>query len=218
MTRSAFDPTFEDLARTLPVFPLVGALLLPGGRLPLNIFEPRYLNMVRDALAGEGLIGMVQPSDDSAELGSAPIYDTGCVGRLTAFSETDDGRYLITLTGLIRFEVVRELPLMNGYRRIVPDYDRFRGDLDGDEDVIDRPGLLAALKAYFHCNDIDGDWQAIEKAPDEDLVTSLAMLCPFEPNEKQALLEAMTLSERAETMTTILRMSCHEPDGDAARH
>ncbi len=218
MTRSTLDPNFDDLPRTLPVFPLQGALLLPGGRLPLNIFEPRYLNMVRDALAGDRLIGMVQPCVESEEQGSAEIYRTGCAGRITAFNETDDGRYLITLSGLIRFAVASELPAVHGYRRVVPDFTKFRGDLDEDPSEIDRAKLLQALSAYFDCNGIQGDWDAIEETPDERLVTSLAMVCPFEPPEKQALLEAATLPERAETMTTILRMSAHDSDDEPARH
>lgn len=218
MTRSAFDPSFDDLPGSLPVFPLEGALLLPGGRLPLNIFEPRYLNMVQDALAGDRLIGMVQPCDQGDEPGSTEIYQTGCAGRISAFNETDDGRYLITLSGLIRFAVASELPTVRGYRRVVPDYQGFRGDLDEDGGEIDRGRLLEALGAYFDSNGIEGDWDAIEETPDERLVTSLAMVCPFEPPEKQALLEARTLPERAETMTTILQMSVHDPKSESARH
>ncbi len=218
MTRSPFDPRYGELPDSLPVFPLEGALLLPGGRLPLRIFEPRYLNMVQDTLAGGRLIGMVQPCELGEEQGSAPFYQTGCAGRLTAFNETDEAHYLITLCGLIRFTVERELPLVRGYRRVAPDFSRFRGDLDEDDGEIDRGRLLDALSAYFESNGIEGDWDAIEETPDERLVTSLAMICPFEPPEKQALLEALTLPERAETMTTILQMSAHEADGDAARH
>lgn len=216
MSRSPFDPRFEELPEILPVFPLEGALLLPGGRLPLNIFEPRYLKMVADALAGPRLIGMVQPRDDTAEEGSAPIYELGCAGRITDFSETDDNRYLITLTGLIRFAVGEELASESGYRRVRPDFARFRADLDEDEGLIDRERLLHALGSYFTNNGIEGDWDAIRKTPDERLVTSLAMICPFEPPEKQALLEATTLLDRAETMTAIMEMSNHGPNGATA--
>ena len=218
MSRSPFDPRYEALPTTLPIFPLPGALLLPGGRLPLNIFEPRYLNMVRDAIAGERLIGMVQPNRESDDPGSAETYRTGCAGRIVAFSETEDGRYLITLAGLIRFDAASELPLEQGYRRVVPDYERFRDDLSEDSDDIDRESLLEALRAYFEVSGLDSDWSAVEKAPDESLVTSLAMACPFDPPEKQALLEAMTLSERAETLITILRMSVLESDRSSPRH
>ncbi len=215
MTRSPFDPDFEDLPEVLPVFPLEGVLLLPGGRLPLNIFEPRYLAMVRDAIAGTRLIGMVQPSDDGPEQGSAAVYRTGCAGRIVAFEETSDGRNLITLNGLIRFDIESELPLLKGYRRVAAVYERFRADLEGDGGAIDRESLLSALGSYFDSAGIQSDWRTIEDAPDEQLVTSLAMACPFEPSEKQALLEARTLPERAETMTAILKMSAHGPEGTA---
>jgi Lon protease-like protein len=218
MSRSPFDPRYENLPASLPIFPLPGALLLPGGRLPLNIFEPRYLNMVRDAIAGERLIGMIQPNQDSDDPGSAETYRTGCAGRIVAFSETEDHRYLITLAGLIRFDVASELPLEQGYRRVAPNYERFRDDLGEDTDDIDRESLLEALRAYFEVSGLDSDWSAVEKAPDESLVTSLAMACPFDPPEKQALLEAMTLSERAETLITILRMSVLESDQNMPRH
>ena len=211
MSRSVFDPPFDSLPATLPIFPLTGALLLPGGRLPLNIFEPRYLAMVRDALAADRLIGMVQPREESSE--SPEIYGIGCVGRLVAFSETDDGRYLITLQGLIRFAWQEELALEKGYRRVVPLYDRFVADLQEDEAEIDRPELLSALRSYFEATGIDGDWDAIEQAPNEHLVTSLSMGCPFAPPEKQALLEAVTLGERSEVITTILKMSAHAARG-----
>jgi Lon protease-like protein len=191
---------------------------LPGGRLPLNVFEPRYLNMVRDAIAGERLIGMIQPSQDSEDPGAAETYRTGCTGRIVAFSETEDRRYLITLAGLIRFDIADELPLEQGYRRVTPDFERFRDGLSEDTDDIDRESLLEALRAYFEVSGLDSDWSAVEKAPDESLVTSLAMACPFDPPEKQALLEAMTLSERAETLITILRMSVLESDQNMPRH
>lgn len=218
MTRSIFDPDFDELPKAVSVFPLQGALLLPGGRLPLRIFEPRYLNMVEDALAGHRMIGMVQPCEECEEQGSANVYRTGCLGRISAFNETDEGHYLITLSGLIRFAIDNELPLHRGYRRVVPSYQRYRGDLDEDKGCIDRTGLLDALSCYFETNGIEGDWDAIEQTPDEKLVTSLAMICPFEPPEKQALLEAMTLPERAATMTTILQMAAHERDTEVPRH
>jgi len=218
MSRSPFDPRFEALPASLPIFPLPGALLLPGGRMPLNIFEPRYLNMVRDAIAGTRLIGMIQPNQESEDPGTAETYRTGCAGRIVAFSEAEDGRYLITLAGLIRFDITSELPLEEGYRRVVPNFERFRDDLSEDSDDVDRESLLEALREYFEVSGLDGDWSAVEKAADESLVTSLAMACPFDPPEKQALLEAMTLSERAETLITILRMSILESDRSMPRH
>ena len=228
MKRGVFDPDFERLPLVLPIFPLTGALLLPGGQLPLNVFEPRYVAMVRDALGGDRLIGMIQPSgmedagtvDDRRlrDTGAAKVYDTGCTGRITAFSETEDGRYLITLTGLIRFDVGKELPELNGYRRIVPDFSRFRRDLESDLAEIDRQGFLKTLDGYMEAAGIEGDWSAIEDAETESLVTSLAMLCPFGPPEKQALLEAMTLPERVETMTAIMEMAMHDRQSDGPRH
>jgi hypothetical protein len=214
MGRSLFDPGYAGLPDRLPIFPLPGALLLPGGRLPLNIFEPRYLAMTRRALAGPRLIGMIQPRDDSSfETGLRPVYPVGCAGRLVAFSETDDGRYLITLAGLIRFRVAQELVRdEEGFRWIEPDYAPYRGDLAPDGGGFDRAALLHALKVYFKRHGLEADWQAVEKADDERLVTSLAMLCPFDPSEKQVLLEAKDLSQRAQAMTTILEMAAHQPE------
>ena len=158
---------------------------------------------------------MVQPC---AEGGEAPeVYRTGCAGRLISFSETEDGRYLITLQGLIRFEAAEELAPEHGYRRVVPDYGRYAGDLDEEEAEIDRGGLMAALRNYFEATGLSGDWDAIEQAPNERLVTTLAMSCPFEPPEKQALLEAMTLAERSRIITTMLEMAAHAaPDSGAS--
>ncbi len=218
MSQGAFRPGFRDLPPVIPIFPLAGALLLPGGRLPLNIFEPRYLAMVRDALAGERMIGMIQPREEAADVGAARVYGTGCLGRIAAFSETDDGRYLITLTGIVRFDVERELPPIEGYRRVAVDYARFRADLEEPRSEIDRGRFLDTLGCYFDAAGIEANWTAIEETEDAALVTSLAMLCPFAASEKQALLEAMTLPERARTMTTIMELAMHAPDGEGVRH
>jgi hypothetical protein len=212
MSRTAFDPAFEDLPRVLPIFPLEGVLLLPGGRLPLNIFEPRYLAMFDDALASHRLIGMIQPCEDGRGEAAPKVYETGCVGRITSFTETDDGRYLVTLSGLIRFDVARELP-SNSYRQVEPDYARFEKDLEEDCSTIDRDHLMKVLGAYFEVNAIEGDWEAIEQTGDERLVTSLAMICPLGAPEKQALLESMTLTERAEALTAIMEMATHDSGG-----
>jgi Lon protease-like protein len=204
----------------LPIFPLLGVLLLPRGRLPLNIFEPRYLAMTRDALGGERLIGMVQPSDpgslgvESPGIGAMnpPVYPIGCAGRITQFSETDDGRYLLTLTGVSRFRIVEELPLVSGYRRVVPDWLPFAHDRDRPDDPgFDRARLIRGLKSYFSGREISADWEAIEKAPAEHLVTSIAMACPFAPSEKQALLEAADPDERARLLTTLVEMAALKP-------
>lgn len=220
MSASAFDPSFEQLPEALPIFPLAGALVLPRGQLPLNIFEPRYLAMVQAALAGDRSIGMIQPNQlsDTQESVSPPLYQTGCVGRITAFSETDDGRLLITLKGVIRFEIAQELPLRDGYRRVIPDYRPYRSDLDEDDGQIDREALFGALGRYLDKTGMEGDWSALKEAADESLVTWLAMGCPFEPREKQALLEAVTLSDRAETMLAILRMASLDPESGSAHH
>ena len=213
MGRSVFDPRYEELPDRLPVFPLPGALLLPGGRLPLNIFEPRYLAMIDAALKGARLIGMIQPQEaPETETGSRPLYEVGCAGRIVAFSEADDGRYLVTLAGLARFRVAEELAKDgNGFRWVRPDFAPFRRDLEDEaEALVDGETLLAALRAYFERFGLKTDWAAIEKAPNAKLVTSLAMLCPFEPSEKQALLEAGSLTLRAEAMTTILQLAVHD--------
>jgi Lon protease-like protein len=207
MGENRFDPSFDELPQTLPIFPLAGVLLLPHGRLPLNIFEPRYLAMTRDALGGARLIGMIQPRDPDANGEAPPVYPTGCAGRIISFAETEDGRYLITLKGTIRFAVTAELPLVSGYRLVVPEFSRYRADLQPDKGRIDRERLLGALKAYFTAQGFTVDWKAVESADDARLVTSLAMICPFDPREKQALLEAPDLPERARTMTALLEMA-----------
>ena len=205
------------MVRTLPIFPLPGALLLPGGHLPLNIFEPRYIDMFDAALAGERMIGMVQPNSEATEPGSASVYRTGCVGRITNFNETTDGRYEVTLLGLIRFDIAEELP-PRSYRLVRADYGRFAPDLEDDHAEIDRARLLAALKTYFHAKTIQSDWQAIEEAENDRLVTALAMLCPLDPWEKQLLLEAETLEKRAEVLTAILEMAIRGDDEEVLRH
>jgi uncharacterized protein len=205
------------LPQILPIFPLTGVLLLPRGRLPLNIFEPRYLAMTRDALGGERLIGMVQPSDpqqDNRGGGAAnpPVYPTGCAGRITAFAETDDGRYMITLTGVSRFRIRDELPLLSGYRRVVPDWQPFAQDLDAPSATgFDRERFIRGLKEFFAQRQITADWEAIDKAAGEHLITSLAMLCPFAPSEKQALLEAADLDERARLLIALVEMAAIKP-------
>lgn len=211
-----FDPAFEDLPVELPIFPLTGVLLLPGGRLPLNIFEPRYLNMASSALAGDRMVGMIQPTGDNE--GAQPaVYRTGCAGRLTSFSETEDGRYLVTLSGYVRFDIDRELPLRDGFRTIVPDWTPYREDLaENDSRSIDRDRMLRALRGYFTANQVDANWEAIKDTPTDSLVNALAMMCPFQPSEKQALLEAVTLVERADVMVALLEMSLAANDDTAS--
>jgi Lon protease-like protein len=211
------------LPAILPVFPLTGVLLLPRGRLPLNIFEPRYLAMTRDALAGERLIGMVQPSDPMVTGANPPVYPIGCAGRITSFAETDDGRFLITLTGISRFRISEELPLLEGYRRIVPEWADFARDLESEEETgFDRERLIRGLRTLFQQHQISADWDAITSVPVDRLVTSIAMMCPFEPSEKQALLEASDLDDRARLLTAIVEMAVlNRPSGGigaGARH
>jgi Lon protease-like protein len=209
MSRSPFDPIFEDLPETIPIFPLSGALLLPGSKLPLNIFEPRYLAMIRDTLAGPRVIGMVQPRDPEEESGTGAVYEIGCAGRIIEFSESDDGRYLITLSGLLRFTIAEELAPRHGYRQVRPDWQPFAADFGGDEpkDAIERGRLLATVRRYFAALELSADWEAIDGADSVDLVTTLAIVCPFEPREKQALLEAVSLADRGETLMAIMDMA-----------
>ncbi len=219
--RGPFDPGIEDLPTRLAVFPLTGVLLLPRGRLPLNIFEPRYLAMTRHALGQGGMIGMIQPQEGAGDAGDPPLYRTGCMGRIVEFRETEDGRYLLTLAGCARFDVAAEPPRTELFRICVPDWSRFHGDLDEAEPAIERERLTEALKPYFRRHGIAADLAAIAGAPAERLVTSLAMLCPFAPSEKQALLEAADGSARATLLITLLEMAAFagdDRDGDSARH
>ncbi|MGQ9370862.1 LON peptidase substrate-binding domain-containing protein [Azospirillum sp. ST 5-10] len=227
MSRSPFDPTLDRLPDTLAVFPLPGVMLLPRCPLRLNIFEPRYLAMVEDAMAGDRLIGMIQPTDPASRAHDPALYGTGGAGRITAFSQTGDGRYLITLTGLCRFKVARELDGVRGYRRVVPAWNGFAADLAaGDAEArgtgaFDRPRLLAGLRRYLAAQGIAVDRAAIESTPDERLVNSLAMICPFAPSEKQALLEAPGLAERARLLIALIEMAIldgHDGDCAAQRH
>lgn len=202
------DPFFNarDLPQVLAVFPLEGALLLPHASRPLNIFEPRYLNMIDDAMAAERIIGMVQPQGGARE---RPILaPVGCAGRITAFSETGDGRYLITLTGLARFRVGEELPASTPYRRVRADFGPFELDLSplgraGDDD---RDTLLEPLKRYLDQRGMRIDWDTVQTAPIEPLVNSLAMALPFGPPELQALLEAQTGDERRQMLIALLQI------------
>ena len=207
MKHGPFLPRFEDLPQTLPIFPLSGVLLLPRGKLPLNIFEPRYLAMTEDAIKSDRLIGMVQPMEEGAAGDQPPVFPTGCAGRITQFAETEDGRYLITLTGICRFRIERELPLFCGYRRVAPDFSSFRADFEPEQVRLDRARLLSALKVYLKLQQLSADWESIQGAPDERLITSLAMICPFSCREKQALLETSCLAERARVLTALLEMA-----------
>jgi len=201
--------TNGTMPETIPIFPLPGALLLPGGQLPLNIFEPRYLRMIDDALARHRMIGMIQPRETAAEGAKPPLYEIGCVGRLTSFAESDDGRYVITLTGMRRFKVSEELSVDTPYRQVAADWAEFAGDgtPDPSADLIDRDRLLGAMELYLDAEGLKTDWDAVEEAPSEALIVSLAMGCPFAGNEKQALLEAGDMVTRAECLIALMEMS-----------
>lgn len=206
-----------DLPDTIPVFPLPGALLLPRARLPLHIFEPRYLAMLDDALkTSHRLIGMVQPRD-VPDGNAARLHSIGCAGRLTQFSETEDGRYMITLTGVSRFRIARELPDgFTPYRRVEVNWDGFARDLGGAEKDagFNREGFLHLLERYFAAQQLSTDWNSMKEAEDELLINSLSMLCPFNPEDKQALLEAPSLVTRRETLVTLIEFAMRGGNGE----
>ncbi|WP_374575201.1 LON peptidase substrate-binding domain-containing protein [Phenylobacterium sp.] len=197
-----------DLPQAIPIFPLDGAVLLPGGELPLQIFEPRYLNMVDDAMAGDRMIGMIQ-TRPGGERARPNLAGVGCAGRITSFAETADGRYLITLTGVCRFQAGDELPVRTPYRQVRARFEPYDRDLATDEPVpegLDRERFARALKRYLNRREMDIDWETAAEAPLEALVTSLAMGLPFDPTEKQALLEAKSLAERFAALTALLEI------------
>jgi uncharacterized protein len=211
----------SDLPETIPVFPLGGALLFPRGQLPLNIFEPRYLNMVDDALAGNRLIGMIQP-DGTGDPEKPGLSRVGCVGKLTAFAETDDGRYLITLTGICRFGVAREYAVKTPYRQVTANWADFADDLKPQRSFegFDREPLMSALRDYLERNNLNADWSSIDEAQAEQLVNALAALSPFMPIEKQALLEAPTVQARSNVLIALMEMdqgSRDQSDDDEER-
>ncbi|CAK0777591.1 Peptidase S16 [Azospirillaceae bacterium] len=208
MTKSLLLFRPETLPELLPLFPLPGVILLPRRRLPLSIFEPRYIAMVEDALAGQRIIGMIQPTG-LKPIDAPPLYRVGGAGRITAFEETPDGRFVITLTGLCRFAVVSESPEQRGYRCAVPDWSSFQDDFEQESDVVglDRPRLISSLRVYFREQGMAANWEAIEETPDEPLISCLAMICPFDAGEKQALLEAPSMVERFQLLLALLEMA-----------
>jgi Lon protease-like protein len=200
--------SLEDLPRSIPVFPLSGVLVLPRGQLPLNIFEPRYLAMVDAALSGSRLIGMIQPTEPEEKVLRPNLSAIGCAGRITGFRETEDNRYLLTLSGICRFRVVEEIPSGAAFREVKADFQPFLGDLvSAPENNFPRERVLDALKDYLSRRDLKADWRSVMTAPPETLVNALAMLCPFEPAEKQALLEAVSFEERIGTLIALLEMA-----------
>jgi uncharacterized protein len=200
-----------DLPRSVPVFPLAGALLLPSGQLPLNIFEPRYLAMVDTALRSDRLIGMIQPALDASENEDLPaLCEVGCLGRIVQFAETGDGRYAIVLSGITRFRVVEELSATAAlFRQVTISLDGF-SDLSeprGGEDDVDRTSLLRTFRDYLAANDLDADWDSVNSASNAGLVTALSMMSPWGPPEKQALLECPDHATRARTLIAITEMA-----------
>ena len=208
-------PSTKPLPETIPVFPLPGALLLPRARLPLHLFEPRYLAMLEDSLkTPDRLIGMVQPRTvPNGE--PSRLHTIGCAGRVTAFSETEDGRYMITLTGVSRFRIVDEVePGRTPFRRMKVNWEGFprdRGPVERDPGL-ERPGFLDLLHRYFTASRLSSEWDSLKQAEDELLINALSMLCPFNPEEKQALLEAPSLSTRRETLVTLMEFALRGSD------
>jgi hypothetical protein len=201
--------SIADLPPTIPLFPLPGALLLPRARLPLHLFEPRYLTMMEDALkTSHRLIGMIQPREVPGS-GEKRLHSIGCAGRVSAFSETEDGRYMITLAGISRFRIQREVTGFSPYLKADVTWDGFDRDL-GETEVdpdFKREKFLNLLNRFFTANDLKTDWDSLSEAEDELLINSLSMLCPFEPEDKQALLEAPSLTTRRETLVTLIEFA-----------
>lgn len=200
-----------ELPQVIPVFPLPGSILLARGQLPLNIFEPRYLNMVDDAMSGDRIIGLIQPIGPAGE--KPALTRVGCAGKITSFAETSDGRYLITLTGVCRFNVLNELQVKTPYRQVRATFADFESDLSSSDDLseFDRDRFLEALRPYLSHRGLLVDWSVADVAPPEALINSLSMALPFDPREKQALLEADTLAARAEALTALLHIDASDP-------
>ena len=225
MTQEMLAFQHDNLPAKIPMFPLPSALLLPGGHLPLNIFEPRYLALVDAALASPNrLIGMVQPIEDdqtnqSKNLPVPGLFSIGCAGRITYFQETEDQRYLIALTGVSRFRLLDQRLQPAGFRQAQIEWDEFHTDLQADTSSIDRQPLIAVMKQYFKLKGFDADWSQIEQSNNDQLLATLSMVCPFEVAEKQALLEANDLSTRADLLIAMMEMALHEDNGGQdARH
>jgi len=233
MASGIFDPELHQLPMRIPIFPLPSALLLPGGQLPLNIFESRYLAMVTHALATPTrLIGMVQPldyhagsdiandniaNDDLAD--AADLFETGCAGRLSFFQESDDGRFVIALNGVCRFHRLRQEPDPNGFLVADVDWQPFANDLRVDVSALDRDPLIRVMKRYFDMKGFETDWAQIENSDNHQLLATLSMICPFEVAEKQALLEADSMAKRANLLIAMMEMALHdETGGNDPRH
>ncbi len=222
MAGGIFDPEFDQLPMRIPIFPLPSALLLPGGQLPLNVFEPRYLAMVKHALATPTrLIGMVQPRDlaGDATAEEPPLFETGCAGRVSFFQESDDGRFVIALNGVCRFHRLDQQLDPNGFLVADVDWRPFANDLRMDISALDREPLMDVLRRYFDLKGFETDWTQIENSDNHQLLATLSMVCPFEVAEKQALLEADSMVSRADLLIAMMEMAIHdETGGNDARH
>lgn len=220
MASTAIYRSPADLPETVPVFPLTGALLLPRARLPLNIFEPRYLTMVDDTLRGARVIGMIQPDESkAAAAGNPALYGVGCAGRIVSYEETGDGRFLITLLGISRFQLREELAVTTPYRQCRIDYEPFAADFTPNcgEESVDRTALLHTLAEYLQANKIEADWNGIRDAPTEALVNGLSMMSPYGAREKQALLEAPDLRTRSELLIAVTEFALAEDNEDGEK-
>ncbi len=217
---SPFLPRFVDLPGEIPVFPLAGAIVMPGIQLPLNIFEPRYLNLIQDALGSDHLVGMIQPLTGQEEVEVPLLHKIGCAGRITSYSETNDGRVVIVLTGVCRFELQRELEERHGYRRVQAGWDRFAQDfLTEQEGIVNRERFLASLRNYVRPRGVEIPWDDLKAMADLDLVNLLTAHLPLAPEDKQALIETNTLTARAELMRGLMDMaSASSVEGVEQRH
>ncbi len=212
--------TAGDLPASIPVFPLQSCILLPRSSLPLNVFEPRYLSMIDDVIAGDRIVGVVQPlgsQEESPQAKGHPLRGTGCLGWLSAFSETEDGRLLITLTGICRFDIAGESRTAKPYRICDVNYGQYVKDLvrGHGQDGVDWPRFLHILRNYLEARSLSADWDSIQRSPTELLINTLAMISPYGPEEKQALLEAPDLKTRAEILMALAEMEIAAPDSGA---
>ena len=196
---------YKELPDILPIFPLPGVIVLPNGNLPLNIFEPRYISMVEDALGKNRMIGMIQPNPGSKK--DNGLYPIGCASKIISFSETADNRYLIELKGIIRFKIFKEVDTIRGYRNIVPVWESFKHDLSISPESVNIDSLLELLKKYFNNNNINVDSGELYKVPANQIISAIPQICSFQNNEKQAILEAKTGKERVEVIISLLKMN-----------
>ena len=204
----------SELPKTISVFPLSNFIIFPNTTVPLNIFESRYIDMINDSMKSNKFIGMIQPKNSNEEINPPKLHNVGCLGKITSFRETEDGRYLITLLGICRFNIEQEIDSTRGYRRVVPNWEPFRSDVEKTAKFdMDKERLMAALRGYFEKKTIDADWEAINRMNNVDLITTLSMICPFSATEQQALLVAEKVEDRASTMISLLEMASHEGDG-----